>query len=593
LFPAFREVLAMSAFVNLLALAVPVFVLQVYDRVVFHHGLSTLTALVIGMAFVIGFDFVLRQARARILQTAALRIDAELGRRLFAKIASLPLIVLEGRPTGYWQALFRDAEVVRSTAAGAPALLLCDLPFAIVFLGLIWVIAAPVAWIITLALVLFVALGWRSAADQHASTRAEREAIRAREALLAETAAGRATVKALALDAAIAARWEDRHADAVGHGLRRGSRADGYSNAAAALTMATTVAITAAGAFAILQQELTIGALIAANMLGGRLLAPLSQLVASWRTYAALDDAAGRLAEVFAQASERDQPSTRAFRPTGRLTLEGVEFTYPASGPASGPASSAPAAGGAARPVLADITLEVAPGRMVGLIGGNGSGKSTLLKLMQGLYPCGNGRVLLDGADIAQFTRPQLARFIGYVPQECVLFAGSIRDNIARGDQDMTDEQVVAAARAAGAHGFILDLPDGYATDVGEAGMRLSYGQRQRLAIARALLHDPPLLLLDEPSSNLDRDAEHALRDTLVAAARTRAVVVVTHARDLLQACDTLAVLAHGRLALIGPAAQVLRRLSAPPSAPPEKAAAAAAANTVPLRRPEREASAT
>ncbi len=543
--PALREVLVMALFVNILALAVPVFVLQVYDRVVYHAGLSTLQGLVIGMAAVLVFDYVLRQARARVMQTVALRIDVVVGRRLFDKLMSLPLQVLESRPAAYWQALFRDVDVVRNTVSGASALLIADLPFAVLFLALTLVIAAPIAWVLLVILPLFLFVAWRSGNTMATANRDERESVLARDGLIAEMIVGRTTIKALALDRAMRPYWEERHADNIERAAVRGAKADGYASLGTTLTMLTTVALTTVGAVAIINQQLTIGALIATNMLSGRLLGPFNQLVGTWRTYAGFRQAIERLGHVFNIASERQTGEIELPRPLGEITLEDVAFSYSES----------------ARPVVDKVSVTFPVGGVHALIGRNGSGKSTLLKLAQGLYPPSKGRVLLDGADVAQFTRTELARWIGYVPQECVVFAGTLRNNIGHRKPEATDEEIIEAATAAGVHEFIIDLPDGYASEIGEAGQRLSAGQRQRIAIARALVGDPPVLLLDEPSSSLDRQAEQELGNTIAAIGMTRTVVVVTHSPILLRVCKDIIALDRGRIALAGPADEVLPRL--------------------------------
>ena len=227
------------------------------------------------------------------------------------------------------------------------------------------------------------------------------------------------------------------------------------------------------------------------------------------------------------------------------VSFEQVTFEYDPGGP----------------PAIDGISFTVKPGGMHAIVGRNGSGKTTLLKLMQGLYPPTGGRVLLDGADIAQFTRAELAVWFGYVPQECFMFAGTLRDNIAIARPDATDEEIIEAARTTGVHDYIVDLPDGYATEIGEAGGRLSNGVRQRLAIARALVGDPPVVLLDEPTSNLDREAEEQLRNVLVGMARERDVVVVTHSPILLTACNNIIALERGKITLTGPAHEVMQRL--------------------------------
>ncbi len=555
---AFREVVFLSLFVNLLALAVPIFVQQVYNRVIFYHGISTLIALLVGVAVAIAFDFALRQSRARMLQRVALRIDVALGRKLYDKLSALPLGTLEARPAGFWQALYKDAELVRNVFSGPTAVLVMDLPFAVIFITLIWVIAPPVVYVLLAALPLYLGLALLSGDSLGRATRAERRAGIGRDAFITEMLAGRTTIKALALGNAFKPRFEDRHADTIEHALVRGGRNDTFGNFGLMLSMVVTVALVAVGALSIIEQELTIGALIAATMLASRVTAPLNQLVSTWRTYASYRQSANRLSSAFALGEDRAKSAVSLNRPSGRLTLENVRFGYDPARP----------------PLIDGISLDVRPGGMLGVVGRNGCGKTTLLKLMQGLYAPSAGRVLIDGADIAQFSRAELAAWIGYVPQECVLFAGTIRDNIAVAKPSATDEEIVRAATLAGVHPFVVDLPDGYGTEIGEAGSRLSGGQRQRIAIARALIHDPPALLLDEVTGNLDMQAELALRDALADLARERTIVVVTHTPILLRACATIIALERGRIALGGPAKDILPRLfgGAPRPAPAEEA---------------------
>ena len=546
---ALRDAVLVSLFVNFLALAAPVFVLQVYDRVVFHAGLSTLKGLVIGMAAAILFDYLLRQARSRIFQSVAVNLDVVVGRALFNKILGLPLRVLEGRPAAYWQSLFRDAEMVRNVVSGPTAALATDLPFAILFLILIFVIAAPVAWVLVVFLPLFVLLAIRSGRAMRQSAVRERESTLSRDALLNELIAARATVKALALGDAMRPRWEDRHAAAIELSRERGQATDGSQVMANAMTLLTTVALTSVGALAILDQRMTIGALIAANMLGSRMIAPFTQLVGQWRMLTQVRQAVARLDGVFALASERKLAVVDLGRPTGQIRLEKVSFGYD----------------GQRAPVLDGIDGRIGAGGLHGVVGRNGSGKSTMLKLMAGLYTPQDGRVLLDDADVKQFTRRDLAGWVAYLPQECILFAGTIRDNIAIADPDATDEAVVAAAKQAQVHQYIIDQPDGYATAIGEAGGKLSGGLRQRIALARTFLGAPPVLLLDEPTGNLDNDAERDLARSLREMARSSTIVAVTHSPALLNACDTILVLDGGRVAMAGPAQEVLQRLQRNP----------------------------
>ena len=368
--PMYREVVVTSLFVNFLALAVPVFTLQVYDRVIFAAGLSTLQGLAIGMMAVLAFDFVLRQTRSRIMQRAALRIDVTMGKKLLGKVMALPLNELEGRQSAYWQALFRDVDVVRNTLSGLSALLIVDLPFAVLFLALVVIIAAPIAWVMAIILPTFVFLAWRSGATLATSAAAEKESGFGRDTLLAEIISGRGTVKALALDDDLRPLWEARQADTIKKSVSRGGSADSFVNFGAGLSTFASIALTTVGALAIIDLKMTIGALIAANMLSGRVLGPFNQLVGSWRNYTSFRQAVDRLGEVFALPEDRQAISVRLDRPHGEITLDHVSFQYAPNAPS----------------VLDSVRLHVEPGKLIAIVGANGSGKSTLIKVMQGLY---------------------------------------------------------------------------------------------------------------------------------------------------------------------------------------------------------------
>jgi ATP-binding cassette subfamily C protein LapB len=551
LLPVFREVAMLSLVVNVLALAVPIFILQVYDRVVFHAGISTLYGLVFGMAVVIVFDFILRQARARILQTAAVRVDVDVSRYLFDKIMAVPLPVLESRPAAYWQSLFRDVDIVRGAFSGTTALLICDLPFVFLFVGVAYVIAPSVIWVLAIVLPIYIILALRSGHVASVAAKAERDSLMGRDTLLAEIITGRTTVKALSLEQALRPQWEAVQTATIERAIERGAKADDYANIGITLTMFTTVAMTSVGAIAILEQKLTIGALIAANMLSTRLLGTANQLVGAWRGIVAARHSAKRLNALFAMEEERQTAAVHHERPAGQIMLEDVTFSYGTSEDRA--------------PVVRNLSLDLPRTGLHGLIGPNGSGKSTILKLIQGLYTPDSGTVLLDGADVRQFTRRELASWIGYVPQECRVFAGTVRDNIAQRVPDAADSEIVAAAKAAGAHTFISALPGGYSAEIGEAGQRFSAGERQRLAIARALIGDPALLCLDEPSSNLDRQTELDLRATLVEMGKTRSVVIVTHSPVLLSGCQTIIALNAGRVVRSGRAEEMLATLFGTP----------------------------
>lgn len=539
------ELAAMSFGINLLSLAVPVFVLQVYDRVIFHGGLVTLGGLVIGVGMAIAFDLVLRQARSGIVQRIALQVDVPLIRALFQRLSGLPLRELETQTDAQWHKLLRDQEAVRDTLAGPTTVLVVDLPFVFLFLLVIWLVASPIAWLLAALVPVYLLFAAGSSFAIGGATRSEQDAALQRDALSAQLISGRTTLKALGLGPSLAERWEAAQATLIERSLTRGRRVDLFSNVSSSLGMLTTVLLTSVGAVAIVGQEMTIGGLIAANMMAARIVQPLTQLIGAWRGATRFKEAAGRLDHLLAQPAERASTTVARERPSGMLKVDGVRFRY----------------GPQAAPVLHDISFTLRPGGMHGIIGANGSGKTTLLKIMQGLYPPERGRVLIDGADLAQFGRSDLSRWLGYVPQDAFLFAGSVRDNIVGGRPGVDDAAIAAVARRANVDRFVVDLPEGYDTDVGEGGRRFSAGQRQRIALARALLCDPPILLLDEPNANLDGDAARQLLLQLGLLARTRNVVLVTHSPAFLAACHTVLVLVDGRIAAAGPGGEIVTRL--------------------------------
>ena len=540
----FFELCTLSFFVNVLALAVPIFVLQVYDRVVFFAGMSTLQGLTIGVIVAIIFDFIIRQARSRILQRAALRVDIQVGRRLFSKMWSLPLRVLENLSAAQWQTMRRDIDFIRNVLGGAPLLQCIDLPFAIIFVAVIALIASPVIGILLAAVLGFVIISIFSSRALARASGVELQQGISRDALLTEMISSRVSLKSLDMGKSFQLKLEDLHSSAIMGSLKRGVLTDSFSNLGNSLAMLTTVGMTVVGALAILDQKMTIGSLIAANMLANRVTMPFNQLIPSWRAWASFRQAHGRLGELFGLQDERSATEIAFPRPSGICVAESLNFRYASN----------------QNPVIADVNFALKSGFHC-IVGPTGSGKSTLVKLLQGLYTPDSGRVLLDGADIAQFSRTDLARWIGYVPQEASLISGTIRDNIARNEPDVSDEQVMRSAELVGVHEFIVDAADGYATNVGESGSRLSGGQRQRLAIARALLHDPPLLLLDEPTSNLDIKVEQYLCNVLLRLAANHTAVVVTHSQLLLSACETIIVMSGGRIVGQGPPEELMPRL--------------------------------
>jgi len=544
--PLFTHMLAVSLFTNLLALAVPIFTLQVYDRVVAHNAETTLISLSVGVVLALAFDFILKQARSRLLQEAALKIDGLLGRAIYKQFCRLPLMAIESQPSQRWQSMLVDAMNVRAFFSGPTAVMLADAPFVIIYFAVVTIIAPPLAWVLFLIVIAFLILTWYASGNAQVATSREAAKGLSRDGLFAELVAGRGTVKALTIDLAQQPRFEQLHASQIVESYERGTRTDTAMALGYSLTLASTAILVAVGALAIMQRDMTVGALVATTMLTNRIVSPLNQLLSSGKLFTSFRQSLRHLDQYFRLQTEKDGPALERPKAEGKLRVEKLLFSY------------APTE---AQPMLGPIHFEIPPHCMLGIIGRNGSGKSTLMKLLQGLYTPTEGRVLLDGADIAQFTRSELTHSFGYVPQECVLFSGSIRENIAIAKPGASDAEVLHAAKLAGADSFIIDLPDGYQSQIGEGGYKLSGGQRQRIAIARALLHDPAVLLMDEISSNLDSQAELDLREHLLAMTKNHTIVLATHSIPLLRVCHALMILDRGRLVAIGPTADILPKI--------------------------------
>ncbi len=546
--PAYKQAIWMALAINALALLTAIFTMQVYDRVVAHGGYSTLVALVMGMLVVVVIDYALRTGRALLLQRVGGRIEVEIARAVFQRLLRLPTVELEKRSPAYWQALFRDIEQVRAICAGAAAMLVIDLPFLLLSLALIALIAWPVIPVVLVSTMAFVALAWYSGRSVRENSEREKERVISRDVAIAELSGARVTLKALGASESATQRWELHYAQWMRESLLRSQESDRYRDMANELTTLNMVMTTTFGALAILSQLMSLGSLIAANILAGKLVAPLVQLVGQWRSWGQFLAAKRRLDDLMAQPLERQSTEVALPRPQGVLVLEDVEFSYP----------------GSPAPQIREVSGQIGPHGLHAIVGANGSGKTTLLKLLRGLYTPSKGRVLLDGADLTQFAQQDLARWVGYLPQQVQLVSGTVRENLTLSHPEASDEQIVQAATRACAHGFLVDLPDGYGTQVGEGGMRFSGGQRKRIAIAQVLLHDPSILLLDEPTSDLDREAEQAFIGTMRELATDHTVVVVTHSPAILVHCNGIIVMDKGRIAAAGPASQMLPKLGVP-----------------------------
>ena len=528
-----------SFFVNLLLLAPALFMLQVFDRVLTSQSQETLLVLLLGVAVALGLMAMLDYLRGR-LQGVAGNLIAE---QLSPTVAKLMLAHTARRAERAPSEGLRDVAALRNLFSAQGLLALFDMPWAFVYVAVIWLahpllgIAAAAASVLMLAL----------AVVNDRVTRREIEALQkeaARATRYLEASMQNAELaQSLGMGDALIARWRQLNAGVT---ALQGPTAR-KSVAMAALTRTTRQAVQvllqALGAYLVITGEGTPGILVACTILLGRALAPVEQVVGSWRVLAEGRLAFARLSELLG-AAERQPERMTLPAPSGRLHAQGLVFRPPQS----------------ERMILAGVSLSLEPGESLAITGPSGAGKSTLVRLLTGLWKPNAGTVRLDHVDLAQWPREALGPWLGYVPQDVELFAGTVADNIARlGEVDAN--KVVQAAQRAGVHELILGLPEGYDTVIDTLGVMLSPGQRQRIALARALYGDPKLLVLDEPNSNLDGAGELALAEALKALRGQVTVIVVTHRSTLVQHMDKLLVLEAGRVQQYGPVAEVMQSI--------------------------------
>jgi len=538
--PALVELLLASSVINVLALATPLFMMTVYNKVIGQGALQTLDVLAVGMIGLVTFELLLRALRAHVASRLGARLEVAMGAELARIVLDLPLRQLEalaGRGIGE---RMRQLDQLRVVFARELPILVVDLVFVALFMAALMALAPQLGWLTLAAMPGFVLLSALGARGQAERARAAARSGAEKAACLNEALGQALSVKALALEGQVQRRFERRLVDAAKAGLAAGGRAGVVGSLAQALQHVTALAVVYVGARAIVAGDLTIGALVAATILSGRALAPMRQAVG---TVQQLQQARAAWRDL--EAIERAPPSIAVAAEVeleGRIRLDEVTFRYAPD----------------RTPAVEGVTLEVGPGTMLALVGPPGSGKSTLVRLLLGLERPEHGRVLMDGHDVAHLPSAALRRQVGIVPQEVQLFAGTIAENIAAGAEDATFARLVAAAKFVGVHDTVQALPAGYDTELGDRGSGLSLGQRQLVAIARALVRNPRILVLDEATSSLDPATEAALLASLRRAARGRTMIVATHRRAVLDACDIAVMLERGRITRTGTPAEVL-----------------------------------
>ncbi|UQR65127.1 type I secretion system permease/ATPase [Bradyrhizobium sp. C-145] len=528
------EVLLASFFLQLFALISPLFFQVVIDKVLVHQTLSTLHVLVIGLVAVAVFEAILGILRTYLFAHTTNRIDVELGARLFRHLVALPVAYFQARRVGDSVARVRELENIRNFLTSSALTLVIDLFFTVVFLAVMF-LYSPLLTAVVLGGFPFY-IGISAAATPLFRQRLDEKFRRGAEnqAFLVESVTGVETLKAMAVEPQMQLRWEEQLAGYVAASFRVLSLGNVASQTVQLVSKLVTATVLFFGAKLVIDGSLTVGELVAFNILAGRVSAPVLRLAQIWQDFHQARLSVARLGDILNTPAEPTFSAGRAALPTirGDIAFEHVTFRYRPDGPE----------------VLHDMTIAIPAGQVVGIVGPSGSGKSTLAKLVQRLYVPESGRVLIDGVDLAMVDTTWLRRQTGIVLQESILFNRSIRDNIALADPGMSMDRVIAAAKLAGAHEFILELPEGYDTIIGERGSSLSGGQRQRIAIARALISDPRILILDEATSSLDYESERIIQSNMEKIAEGRTVLIIAHRLSTVRYADRILTIDRGRL---------------------------------------------
>ncbi len=537
----FRSVGLFSVFVNLLMLTGPLFMLQVYDRVLASRSMPTLVALLVlitGLFIVMGL---LEYIRARVLARAGARFQAALDFRVFDAVLRRSVAPEErARPN----TAASDLDSLRQLLSGPAPFAIFDMPWTPFFLAIIFIFHWTLGLLAIFGGIVLVTMAFlndaRSRKHQTEAQIAAAQAANLGEALRHEAE----SVHGLGMRNVGLARWQKLRNDALEAQITAQDRSGAFSSASKTTRFYLQSAMLAAGAALVVQGLVTPGVMIASSILMGRALAPMEQGIAQWGLAQRALRGWKQLSELLEKTPVEPQ-KTALPRPKGFVEVQNVTVVAP----------------GEQVPTLRQVSFKVSPGEALGVIGPSGSGKTTLAKVLVGIWTPAAGKIRIDGAALDQWPSDVLGRHIGYLPQDVGLFSGSIASNVARLDPEPEDAKIVEAAQRAGAHELLLALPQGYDTDVGSAGSRISGGQRQRVALARALYGDPAVLILDEPNANLDATGEQALVNAIVGAKeRGKTVIVMAHRPSAIAACDTLLMLDRGNVVDFGPRDEVLKK---------------------------------
>lgn len=537
------EVLLCSLLLQVLALATPLFFQAVMDKVMVHRALSTLDVLVLTLVLVGLFEVLLKGLREYLAAHTANRIDIGLGVKLLRHLLGLPLLYFKQRQVGAIITRVQELDSIREFLTGSLLTLCVDVAFTLVFFAVMAWISWPLTLLVLLTLPLYALLAWFSTGPLEKRIERQFYSAARNTAFLNESVSSSETIKSLAVEPRMQRRWESQTAQMVEAGFASQTLGSAISQSVMLLQKVTAVAVICWGASRVIDLQMSIGQLIAFNMMLSHVSQPVAKLIEVWQQFVRVRVSVDKLGDMLnlpVEQAEGDLRPAQALR--GEVRIEQLVFRY--------------------RPelawVLRGLDLHIAAGQTLGIVGPSGSGKSTLTRLLQKLYTPDGGRILIDGLPLDQLQPAWLRSQIGVVLQENYLFNRSVRHNIALRHPTASLESVIAAARLAGAHDFILRLPLGYDTVLAEAGSSLSGGQRQRIAIARALMGDPRLLIFDEATSALDDESQALIQDNMASIAQGRTVIIIAHRLSAVRHCQRIIALEQGRISESGSHQQLL-----------------------------------
>ena len=542
----YRDIMIAAFMVNMFALAMPMFTMNVYDRVVPNRSVETLWVMSIGIAIIVIGDLILRTMRGYFLDWASTRIDIKLSARIMEQVLGTRL-ELRPNSVGSFASNLRSFESVRDFITSATITTLIDVPFGLIFIAVMAWISLPMVLPVIIGAIIMLVYAFSVQTKMHELSETMYRASALRNATLIESLVSLETVKAIGIEGAMQRKWEHSASFLTEVGSKLKLLSSSINNGANAIQQLITVVLILVGVYLVTSGDLTQGGLIACTMLAGRALAPIAQMAGLLAQYHTAATSLTSLDGIMSKAVERPLDSNFLSRPTfrGDIEFREVSFQYP----------------GAEEKALTNISFKIKAGEHVALLGRMGSGKTTLHKLILGLYQPTEGAILIDGIDSRQIDPAELRRSVGYVQQDTQLFYGTMRENLTITMPHADDAAVLAAAHAGGIDEFINAHPKGFDLLVGERGETLSGGQKQGVGIARALIGNAPIVLLDEPTSAMDHSTEDAVKKRLMAAAVGKTVVLITHRSTLFDVANRIIVVDSGRVVADGPKDAVIEAL--------------------------------